>query len=57
MAALDVYMNGFLVGTFSKEVTGAHRFQYNSVWPAIPGNRPISLSMPLRQRHYQGNAG
>ncbi|MGL6010309.1 MAG: type II toxin-antitoxin system HipA family toxin, partial [Shewanella oncorhynchi] len=55
MAALDVYMNGFLVGTFSKEETGAHRFQYNSDWLAIPGNRPISLSMPLRQRHYQGN--
>jgi len=33
MAALDVYMNGFLVGTFSKEDTGAHRLSATKIPP------------------------
>lgn len=55
MAALKVYMNGLRVGTFIKAATGAHSFQYDESWLATPGSRPISLSMPLRQRPYQGN--
>ncbi|MBY6225592.1 type II toxin-antitoxin system HipA family toxin [Ferrimonas balearica] len=55
MAALKVYMNGIRVGTFIKATTGAHHFQYAESWLATPSSRPISLSMPLRQRPYQGD--
>ena len=55
MAALQVYMNGFHVGNFIKEPTGAHRFQYSDSWLNTPGSRPISLSMPLRKRAYVGD--
>ena len=57
MAALQVYMNGFHVGHFIKEPTGAHRFQYSDSWLNTPGSRPISLSMPLRKRAYLGDDG
>ena len=55
MAALDVYMNGYRVGQFSKSHAGAHYFQYDAAWLALPGSRPISLSMPLRHQPYQGD--
>ena len=55
MAALDVYMNGYRVGLFSKSPAGAHYFQYDAAWLALPGSRPISLSMPLRHQPYQGD--
>ncbi|UAN45989.1 type II toxin-antitoxin system HipA family toxin [Serratia sp. JSRIV001] len=54
MADLDVYMNGYKVGIFSREGTGAHMFQYVDTWLNQPGSRPISLSMPLRRRPYKG---
>ncbi|MBS0044086.1 hypothetical protein KFE26_17530 [Shewanella sp. M16] len=50
MAALDVYMNGFLVGTFSKEDTGAHRLSATRTWhlcrvsaTKIPPNQSDSI--------------
>lgn len=55
MATLDVYMNSYLVGQFSKSATGAHRFSYHSSWLALPHSRPISLSMPLRRQPYTGD--
>lgn len=55
MATLQIYMNGFHVGSFIKAPTGAHRFQYSNSWLTTSGSRPISLSMPLRQRPYVGN--
>lgn len=55
MATLDVYMNGYLVGYFSKSTTGAHRFSYDSGWLTLPQSRPISLSMPLRRQPYNGD--
>lgn len=55
MATLQVYMNGFHVGVFVKASTGAHSFQYSDSWLATSGSRPISLSMPLRQRPYVGS--
>lgn len=56
MAALDVYLNGYLVGHFSKESTGAHAFVYSEQWLSIKGSRPISLSMPLSKKVYKGDA-
>lgn len=55
MATLQVYMNGFHIGSFAKEATGAHCFQYSEPWLTTAGSRPISLSMPLRQRPYLGD--
>jgi HipA-like protein len=55
MASLTVYMNGYRVGTFTKATNGAHQFQYDESWLAQGQQRPISLSMPLRQQRYQGD--
>ncbi|MGI2101705.1 type II toxin-antitoxin system HipA family toxin [Shewanella oncorhynchi] len=55
MAVLDVYMNGYLVGELTKSSTGSHQFAYAQQWLAIPGSRPISLSMPLRKQAYKGD--
>ncbi|MFB1117177.1 type II toxin-antitoxin system HipA family toxin [Dickeya dadantii] len=55
MAALDVYMNGYRVGILTKTGSGAHHFSYDANWLGLPGNRPISLSMPLRHQPYQGD--
>lgn len=56
MQALDVYMNGYRVGIFSKTNTGAHHFQYDAKWLELTGSRPISLSMPLSHLAYEGDA-
>lgn len=55
MAALDVYMNGYRVGVFTRTGSGAHHFKYDEAWLRLPGSRPISLSMPLRHQAYQGS--
>ncbi|GHA16077.1 type II toxin-antitoxin system HipA family toxin [Oceanisphaera arctica] len=55
MADLDVYMNGYRVGVFTRTSSGAHQFKYDEAWLRLPGSRPISLSMPLRQQTYQGD--
>ncbi|MXR70983.1 type II toxin-antitoxin system HipA family toxin [Shewanella sp. JBTF-M18] len=55
MAVLDVYMNGYRVGEFTKTSTGAHHFKYDEGWLKLAGSRPISLSMPLRHQAYKGD--
>lgn len=55
MSSLAVYMNGYRVGVFTKTTSGAHQFQYDESWMNLPGSRPISLSMPLRQQRYRGD--
>jgi serine/threonine-protein kinase HipA len=55
MAILDVYMNGYLVGEFTKSMTGSHLFSYAPQWLETLGSRPISLSMPLRKQVYKGD--
>ncbi|MEK9496738.1 HipA N-terminal domain-containing protein [Photorhabdus sp. P32] len=42
MAVLDVYMNGYQVGVFTKTNTGFHYFKYDEIWLRLPGSRPIS---------------
>src|SRR3990167_7349310 len=51
---LDVYMNGYKVGEFTRATNGAHEFRYVSEWLDLPGNRPISMSLPLRIQAYKG---
>lgn len=55
MAALDVYMNGYHVGVFTKTGSGTHLFSYDENWVGLSGSRPISLSMPLRHQPYKGD--
>ena len=55
MATLNVYMNGYLVGEFTKSATGAHSFKYEHSWLELSGSRPISLSMPLGIDTYKGD--
>jgi serine/threonine-protein kinase HipA len=52
---LNVLMNGIRVGELAKLSTGAMMFQYDQNWLNRSGNRPLSLSLPLRQEQYQGD--
>jgi serine/threonine-protein kinase HipA len=45
--ALDVWMNGELVGTWTQEPRKGHLFRYADSWLASPSVRPLSLSLPL----------
>jgi serine/threonine-protein kinase HipA len=45
--ALDVCMNGELVGRWSYSPRGENSFSYDASWIASPNRRPLSLSMPL----------
>jgi serine/threonine-protein kinase HipA len=55
MAILDVYMNGYLIGAFTKSANGSHLFKYEPQWLETPDSRPISLSMPLQRKTYKGD--
>jgi serine/threonine-protein kinase HipA len=52
---LNVLLNGMLVGQLTKLSTGALAFQYDVAWLSLPGARPLSLSLPLRQDPYQSD--
>ncbi|MBI2306314.1 MAG: type II toxin-antitoxin system HipA family toxin [Rhodocyclales bacterium] len=45
--ALDIWMNGERVGTWSVSPREGHAFAYAAEWLANPRRRPISLSLPL----------
>lgn len=53
-APLDVFLNGRLVGTLSRESTGPIEFQYAGDWLAWENAVPVSLSLPLREDRYIG---
>ena len=46
-AELNVWMNGELVGTWSRTRTGAHRLTYEEAWLRSPRRRSLSLSLPI----------
>lgn len=46
--ALDVWMNGELVGRWTIRPKGDHQFGYADEWLSSEAVRPISLSLPLR---------
>lgn len=54
MDTLDVYMNGYKVGEYSRTRSGANSYRYDSAWLESPGRRGISLSLPLRKAPYTG---
>ena len=46
--ALDVWMNGTRVATWSVTAQGVHELRYAVSWIASTSARPLSLSLPLR---------
>lgn len=44
---LNVWMNGQLVGVWSRTRTGGHRLTYEETWLRSPRRRSLSLSLPI----------
>jgi serine/threonine-protein kinase HipA len=55
-APLRVLLNNRPVGRLSKAATGAIDFQYDSRWLEWEHALPVSLSLPLREDAYRGEA-
>lgn len=53
---LDVYLNARLVGQLHRSAGGAIDFRYNESWLDWEGALPVSLSLPLREERYSGDA-
>jgi len=52
---LLVVMNGEHVGNWAVTAGGAYEFSYAASWLASEAARPLSLSMPLRNKKYVGD--
>lgn len=55
-APLDVLINGRLVGNLAKEADGATAFKYAQPWLDWEPAFAISLSLPMRETPYKGEA-
>ena len=55
-APLRVYLNNRRVGTLAREASGAISFSYHEDWLAWDHALPVSLSLPLRETPYRGEA-
>lgn len=55
-APLRVYLNNRLVGHLNKEPSGAIHFRYDESWLDWEQAFPVSLSLPLREDAYRGEA-
>ncbi len=53
---LSVALNGRLVGRLERASTGAISFVYDSDWLLAERAMPVSLSLPLREEAYSGDA-
>lgn len=53
--SLKILMNGLLIGKLEKKVTGGLSFIYDQEWLSTPGSRPLSLSLPLNAKTYEGD--
>ena len=53
---LDVYVGSSKVGKYSREPSGATSFRYDPEWLSSERAFPISLSMPLSDRIWSGEA-
>lgn len=49
--ALNVWMNGLLVGQWSQDSRGSNAFQYDQTWIASEYVRPLSNSIPIAPSH------
>ena len=55
-APLTVFLNGRLVGRLRRESSGAVDFQYDRGWLEWDNAIPVSISLPLREDRYIGDA-
>ena len=55
-APLRVYLNNRRVGTLAREASGTISFSYHEDWLAWEHALPVSLSLPLRETPYRGEA-
>ncbi|MCY3852824.1 MAG: type II toxin-antitoxin system HipA family toxin [Gammaproteobacteria bacterium] len=53
---LDVYLNVRLVGRLHRSAGGVIEFRYDESWLDWEGALPVSLSLPLREERYSGDA-
>jgi len=53
---LNVFLNGRLVGRLSRQASGAIDFRYDESWLSWEHTMPVSLSLPLREERYAGDA-
>ncbi len=53
---LDVYIGSSKVGQYSRAPSGATSFRYDSAWLSSEQAFPVSLSMPLSDRNWSGDA-
>jgi serine/threonine-protein kinase HipA len=53
---LNVYLNGRLVGRLRRQSSGAIEFLYDKSWLDWENAFPVSLSLPLREDRYAGDA-
>jgi serine/threonine-protein kinase HipA len=53
---LNVHLNGRLVGRLRRQTSGAIEFQYGPDWLSWEHALPVSLSLPLREDGYRGDA-
>ena len=54
MRTAQIFYNGQLAGLLSKS-GGTYRFIYDKAYLAAAGNRPISLTLPLREAPYESD--
>ncbi len=54
MSAAQVLYNGRLAGVLSKSA-GLYHFIYDKNYLAMPGSRPVSLTLPLQEAPYESN--
>jgi serine/threonine-protein kinase HipA len=55
MASLFVYMNGYEVGEYLTQKSGAQQFIYCDAWLQHPAGIPLSISMPLTEKAHKGD--
>ncbi|MGB8377726.1 MAG: HipA N-terminal domain-containing protein, partial [Rhodanobacteraceae bacterium] len=51
ITALDIWMNGLLVGQWERVPSGIDRLSYNADWVNAEHGRPLSLSLPFTRGH------
>jgi HipA-like protein len=54
MRTAQVFYNGRLAGLLSDSADG-YRFIYDKAYLAVAGNRPVSLTLPLREAPYEND--
>ena len=55
MSTLFVYMNGYEVGEYRQQRSGAQEFSYSDSWLERKGAIPLSLSLPLTDKTHKGS--